>query len=165
MIQVTVGGIALDAAGQHVILLRPVDALAGQGRILPIWIGALEATAILIAVEGAATPRPLTHDLFHSALEALDAEVAGVRITRIEDGTFYAEIALSSPGGGRVVDARPSDAVALAVRGGAPIHVADDVLAEAGIVDIIAEGEEKEDVEEFRRFLDEVDPDDFRGEG
>lgn len=163
MVQVRVAGVALDQSGQHVILLKPIDELPGEGRILPIWIGAQEATSILIAVEGAATPRPLAHDLMRAMLETLGADVDRVEVTRIDDGTFYAEIGLRAGAGDLRVDARPSDAVALASRTGAPIWVADEVLEEAGVPDITGDGDESEEnVEEFKRFLDDVDPDDFR---
>lgn len=163
MVQVRVAGVAVDAVGDHVILLKPVDALPGEGRVLPIWIGSQEATSILIAVEGAEAPRPLAHDLMRAMLTALDAKVARVEVTRVEDGTFFAEVTLAADGV-VTLDARPSDAVALATRTGAPIFVADDVLDEAGIVDITADAVEdaEENVEEFKRFLENVDPDDFR---
>ncbi|RLK52957.1 bifunctional nuclease family protein [Microbacterium telephonicum] len=169
MVQVQVGGIALDAAGEHVILLRPVDVFPGQGRVLPIWIGAQEATSILIAVEGAAAPRPLAHDLMRTMLTTLGATVERVEVTRIEDGTFYAEVSLRGTDGAvQRIDARPSDAVALASRTAAPIFVADEVLATAGIVDVIGDDVEPPEslergVEEFKRFLDEIDPEDFKG--
>jgi len=97
MVQVRAAGVALDQSGQHVILLKPIDELPGEGWILPIWIGAQEATSILIAVEGAATPRPLSHDLMRAMLETLGADVDRVEVTRIDDGTFYAEIGLRDP--------------------------------------------------------------------
>ncbi|MCK6080312.1 bifunctional nuclease family protein [Microbacterium sp. EYE_5] len=164
MVQVRVAGVAVDAAGDHVILLKPLDALPGAGRVLPIWIGAQEATSILIAIEGAQAPRPLAHDLMRAIVTATDAAVERVEVTRIESGTFFAEVTLSLAAGTVALDARPSDAVALAARSGAPIFVADDVIDEAGIADITGEDEDpEENVEEFRRFLDDVDPDDFRG--
>ena len=166
MVQVRVAGVALDASGQHVILLKPIDELPGEGRVLPIWIGAQEATAILIAVEGARAPRPLAHDLMRAMLEATDAGVDRIEVTRIDDGTFYAEITLQTPVGVRVLDARPSDAIALASRTGAVVWVADDVMDEAGVPGLIVEAGEGEDAEEnlaeFKEFLEHVDPDDFR---
>jgi bifunctional DNase/RNase len=172
MVQVRVLGVALDAAEQHVILLKPIGDPEGSGRVLPVWIGAQEATSILIAIEGAPAPRPLAHDLMVSLLASLEGSVDRVEITRIDDGTYYAEVTLSTPHGVRIIDARPSDAVALACRTGAAIWVADDVLARAGIPDTISatdadapvDGEDaEEEVEEFRRFLDDVDPEDFQG--
>jgi bifunctional DNase/RNase len=162
MVQVRVAGVALDSAGQHVILLKPIDELPGEGRILPIWIGAQEASSILIAVEGAVAPRPLAHDLMLSMLQSLDATVQQVAITRLEDGTFYAEVTLETPTGQRTIDARPSDAVALASRASAPVFVADEVLAEAGVPGVVVETDEEASLEEFQRFLEDVDPDDFR---
>jgi len=167
MIQVRVAGVALDPTGQHVILLKPLDEIPGEGSILPIWIGQMEATSILVAVEGAPVTRPLAHDLMRSLLESLGAAVARVAVTRIEDGTFYAEVTLSSPDGDRFVDARPSDAVALASRVGAPIWVAEEVMDDAGVPDTVTEVEgevdSEERLDEFKRFLEDVDPDDFSG--
>jgi bifunctional DNase/RNase len=162
MVQVRVAGVALDGAGQHVILLKPLDDAEGDDRVLPIWIGPQEATSILIAVEGAQTPRPLTHDLIRSLLDALEAVVERVEVTRLDDGTYYAEIAVRAGEVVHVIDARPSDAVAVASRTGAPLFVADEVLAEAGVPGLIVQGEEEDAVEEFQRFLEEVDPDDFK---
>lgn len=170
MVQVRVAGVALDATQQHVILLKPIDELPGEGQILPIWIGQQEATSILIAIEGAEVPRPLAHDLMRSMLEALGAEVTRVEVSRIDDGTFYAEITLTTATGQRVVDSRPSDAVALASRVGAPIWVADAVMEEAGMADNVTEADDGEEPEtdlserldEFKRFIDDVDPEDFR---
>ncbi|KRE22476.1 bifunctional nuclease family protein [Agromyces sp. Soil535] len=168
MVQVRVLGIALDAARQHIVLLKPLLEEPGTGRILPIWIGEQEATSILIALGGGEAPRPLSHDLMKTLLETLGAEVEKVEVTRIEDGTFFAEITLTTPSGRRVVDARPSDSVALAVRFQAPIWVADELLDEAGIpAEMVDQGsdeeEEKEKLDEFKRFLEDVDPEDFQG--
>ena len=132
MVQVRVAGVALDASRQHVILLKPVDEIPGAGKVLPIWIGEQEATSILVAVEGAPTPRPLAHDLMKTLLESMGGAVDRVEVTRIEEGTFYAEVTVTTALGARVVDARPSDAVALASRTGSSIWVADAVMDEAG---------------------------------
>jgi bifunctional DNase/RNase len=161
VVQVRVAGVALDASGQHVLLLKPVDQLPGDGLVLPIWIGQLEATSILVAVENADVPRPLAHDLMRLMLEALDASTSRVEVTRIDDGTFYAAITLSTPLGDRVVDARPSDAIALASRTGAPMWVADEVMADAGVPDVLTETDATERLDEFKRFLDDVEPEDF----
>ncbi|KAF2413984.1 hypothetical protein B1729_06825 [Microbacterium sp. B35-04] len=161
MVQVRVAGVALDASGQHVLLLKPVDQIPGDGLVLPIWIGQLEATSILVAVENADVPRPLAHDLMGLMLTALDASATRVEVTRIEDGTFFAEITLSTALGDRIVDARPSDAIALASRVGAPMWVADEVLAEAGVPDVLTETDASQRLDEFKRFLDEVEPEDF----
>ncbi len=161
MVQVRVAGVALDATHQHVLLLKPIEELPGSGSVLPVWIGQLEATSILVAVEGAATPRPLAHDLMRRMLEASGAELVRVEVARIEDGTFYADVTLSTAAGERVVDARPSDAIALATRVGTPIWVADAVMAEAGVADFLPEEDASEHLEEFKRFLDDIEPEDF----
>lgn len=165
MVQVRVLGIALDAARQHIVLLKPLLEEEGvDPRVLPIWIGQQEATSILIAISGEEAPRPLSHDLMKLMLDTLDTRVVRVEVTRIEEGTFYAEITLTGPSGVYVVDARPSDAVALAVRVEAPIWVADDVLDAAGIPAELAEDRNEEtELDEFKRFLDDVDPEDFQG--
>jgi bifunctional DNase/RNase len=169
MVQVRVIGVARDTEQQHVILLKPVDEPAAEGRMLPVWIGEQEATAIIVAVQGSPTPRPLAHDLMVKMLVELEAEVDRVEVTRIEDGTYFAEITLFTPHGVRVIDARPSDAIALASRTRTPIWVADEVLEVAGVADTVSEPEdaearsEDEELADFRRFLDDVEPDDFTG--
>ncbi len=165
MVEVRVAGIAQDALGQFVLLLKPVGEEAGSGRILPVWIGQQEATSILVAVEGAETPRPLSHDLMVRLVDAVGARVERVEVTRVEDRTFYAEIVLATPAGPRVIDARPSDAIAIARRADAPLHVAEAVLEEAGVPDSMTEsaGSAEEKLAEFRKFLDDVEPEDFSG--
>jgi len=166
MVQVRVLGVALDAARQHIVLLKPLLEEAGTGRVLHIWIGAQEATSILIAIQGEEAPRPLSHDLMKMLLDAVDSKIERVEVTRIEDGTFYAELSISGPTGTYRMDARPSDSVALASRTGAPLFVADEVLDEAGIpAEMVEPHEESEEekLEEFKKFLDDVDPEDFQG--
>ncbi|MDI6843202.1 MAG: bifunctional nuclease family protein [Anaerosomatales bacterium] len=163
MIEVRIASLNADAAtGQPIVLLKPLeDELLGfDGRLLPIWIGHPEATAILLALEGEEFPRPLTHDLLKAAIDALGARVMRVAVTRLEAGTYYAEIVLSTDGGNVVLDARPSDSIALAVRCGCPIYVAEDVFAEAA-VHIETEEDVEEELRRFREFLDHVDPSDF----
>ncbi|MET4637963.1 bifunctional nuclease family protein [Mycetocola sp. 2940] len=163
-VQVHIVGVAVDSSAQHLILLKPLDDDAG--RMLPIWIGPQEATSILIAVEGAHAPRPLSHDLMKTLLEAVGASVERVDVTKIEDGTFYAEISLRTQSGRLVLDSRPSDAIAIAARVDAPIWVNDDVLEEAGIADENEKADpvdEEARLDEFRKFLDDVDPEDFQG--
>jgi bifunctional DNase/RNase len=164
MVQVRIIGLAVDTRAQPVILLKPILSEPGTGKILPIWIGAQEATSIFIAIEGAHAPRPLAHDLMKNLLEEVAATVDKVEVTRIDEGTFYAEITLRTQGGVRLIDSRPSDAIALAARVDAPIWVDDDVLEEAGIEDELDHSaEEDEKLAEFKKFLDEVDPEDFQG--
>jgi hypothetical protein len=161
VVEVRVASLALDPrSSQPVIILKPLDDELG-GRLLPIWIGHPEATAILLAIEGVETPRPMTHDLLRSVVESLDAHVERVEITRVEEGTFYAALVLRGEERVRVLDARPSDSIALAMRVGAPIFVAEEVLDAAAITDEPVD--EDAAVEEFRRFLESVDPEDFQG--
>jgi bifunctional DNase/RNase len=159
--QVRVAGVALDASGQHVLLLKPIDQLPGEGMVLPIWIGQLEATSILVAVEQAPVPRPLAHDLMRTMIETFGAELSRAEVTRIDDGTFYAELTLTAGERTFSVDARPSDAVALASRTGAGIWVAEAVMEEAGVPDVLTETDASERLDEFKKFLDDVEPEDF----
>jgi hypothetical protein len=143
-------------SNQPIVLLREVD---GE-RYLPIWIGAVEATAIAFAQQGVTPARPMTHDLFKDVIEAVGAQLEQVRITEIRDSTYYAELVFS---GGIRVSSRPSDSIALALRTGTPIFAADPLLDEVGI--IIADGsddeEQEDELEKFREFLDHVSPEDF----
>ena len=155
MKRVEVLGVRVEMpSNQPIVLLREVE---GE-RYLPIWIGAHEATAIAYVQQGVVPPRPLTHDLLKDVIEGVGRSLVGVRITRLEDGVFYAELDLGS---GAVVSARPSDAIALALRTDSPVDVDDAVMDEAGVL-IPQEGEDEEDeVERFREFLDQVTPEDF----
>lgn len=145
-----------------IVLLRETDG----ARYLPIWVGAVEATAIAYAQQGITPPRPLTHDLMKDVLGALSAELTLVTITELRDGVFYALMDLSN---GSQVSARPSDAIAIALRTDTPIVGTEAVLDEAGVEIPDAEmsdDEEPEDtVEKFREFLDQVTPEDFAGPG
>lgn len=136
---------------QPLVLLREIDG----GRYLPIWIGAVEASAIAYAQQGTATPRPLTHELMQHLVEALGDELDEVRIVDVRDGIFFALLVFSS---GVEVEARPSDSIALALRAGARVVCTEDVLDEAGIQ---ATTDEDQEIEKFREFLDEVSPEDF----
>lgn len=163
MIHVRIAALSLDStSNQPVILLRPVEEPDGEGRLLPIWIGQAEATAILLALQGVDTPRPMTHDLLKGVLDSVDFSVDRVEITRLDEGTFYAALVLRGEERSIAVDARPSDSIALAVRAGAPIFVAESVLDEAAIPEE-PDFDEEAAVEEFREFLDHVDPSDFQG--
>jgi len=161
--QVRIASLALDPRNnQPVVLLKPLDEEAGEGRLLPIWIGHPEATAILLALEGVETPRPMTHDLMLSLVTTLESFVERVEITRVDEGTFYAGIVLRSEDATRVVDARPSDSIALAIRAGAPIFVSAEVLEAAAVADeTTGEVDEEAELAAFRDFLDHVDPEDF----
>lgn len=138
------------------LLLREAD---GDRRILPIFIGGPEATAIAFALEEVETPRPMTHDLMKDMLDELGARIDRVVVTELRDATFYAEIIVSAAGVVHSVSARPSDAVALAVRYGAPVFAEEGVLEEAGRTSV--EGAPEAIVEQFREFIDQVNPEDF----
>jgi bifunctional DNase/RNase len=148
-----------------VVLLEEV----GGGRTLFIFIGNPEADAIVKAMRGSVPPRPLTHDLFRDVLSSLDAEVEKVVVTELRmdsegNGTFFAELHLLQAERRCIVSARPSDAIALAARMGAPIFVDDAVLEAEGVVlqsDDGEEGEEEELVEQFHDFIEGVRPEDF----
>lgn len=141
---------------------------SGDGRTVPIFIGATEATAIALALDEVDTPRPMTHDLLVELLSSLDVELSAVVVTELRDKTFYAELHLRRKGQGGdpiVLSARPSDAVAVAVRTGTSIYASDAVIEEAGYVegdDEDAESDGPEEVvEEFKEFLDTISPEDF----
>lgn len=140
-------------ANQPVVLLKEADGV----RYLPIWIGAVEASAIAFEQQGVQTPRPLTHDLLKNVIGALGATLEQVLITELRDDVFYAELRFS---GGATVSARPSDAIALALRTGTPIVGDESVLAAAGIS---IPDEDEDEVERFREFLDTISADDFAG--
>jgi bifunctional DNase/RNase len=151
-VKVNVVGVRVEMpTNQPIILLQDQEG----DRYLPIWVGAVEATAIAFAQQGIKPPRPLTHDLFTDVLKTLQANLQEVRITSLKDGVFYAEIEF---GGGQVLSSRPSDAIALALRNDSSIFVAEEVLSAAGI-DIPAE--EEDELDKFREFLDQVKPEDF----
>ncbi|MFA9272723.1 MAG: bifunctional nuclease family protein, partial [Baekduiaceae bacterium] len=121
-------GVSFDMVGkQPIVLLKTVD----SNKFLPIWIGHPEAAAILMKLQGASTPRPMTHDLLVDVLGELEAKCTQVSVTELRDNTFFATITLTTGSVDHNIDARPSDALALAVRAGAPIYVAAEVLAES----------------------------------
>ena len=152
MREVDVIGVRVEMpSNQPIVLLREV---AGD-RYLPIWIGAVEATAIAFAQQGVVPPRPLTHDLIKDLLSATGNDLSEVRITEMKDGIFYAVLVFGS---GVEVSARPSDSIALALRTGTPIYGSDGVLDDAGIA---IPDEQEDEVEKFREFLDQISPEDF----
>src|SRR5215216_1673118 len=156
--RMTIYGVSFDMVGkQPIVLLKTVDG----NKFLPIWIGHPEAAAILMKLQVASTPRPMTHDLLSDVLEQLDAKCERVSVTELRDNTFYAQITISVNGSEVEIDSRPSDAIALAVRTQAPIFAADDVIEESSI-EFEHEVEDTEEVvEKFKDFLDQVTPEDF----
>ena len=173
MKELEVVGVRLEVpSSQPVVLLREI----GTQRHLPIWVGTPEATSIALAQEGVAPPRPLTHDLFLSLLRELNEQFESVHITNVDDGVFYATINLAS---GLELDARPSDAIAIALRSGAPVFASETLLETAGVQidDQVTAGPEddgaaaaadrppvaEEELQKFREFLADVTPEDFEG--
>ena len=145
-------GVRLEMpSNQPIVLLRETN----SDRYLPIWIGAPEATAIAFAQQGLTPPRPLSHDLMKEILGATGVSLSSVKITELRDGVFYADLVLSS---GVEVSARPSDAIALALRTGSPIFGEEALLEEVGVS---IPDESDDEVERFREFLDTVTPEDF----
>lgn len=137
-----------------IVLLREREG----ARYVPIWIGAPEATAIAYAQQGVEPPRPLTHDLMVTVIQDLGHEMTAVHITELREGTFLAELHFDS---GVVVSARPSDAIALALRSATPILAREELLDEVGVTMAV---EEEDEVERFREFLDTVSAEDFEAE-
>jgi uncharacterized protein len=150
--EVDVVGVRVEMpSNQPIVLLRE----SSGERYLPIWVGAVEATAIAFAQQGVVPPRPLTHDLLKDLLDATGHELIEVQITEVRDGVFYATLVL---GDGVEVSARPSDSIALALRTGSRIVCSEEVLDEAGLA---VPDDQEEEVEKFREFLDQINPEDF----
>ncbi len=157
--------VALDQANNPVVLLVDEE----EQVMLPIWIGQAEALAIAMRLQSVQPPRPMTHDLLQAALEQLSVKVTRVVVSDIRDATYFAEIHLVRDGDSVVVDSRPSDAIALALRADAPIFVGEKVAAQAiPLRQVVEEGEEGEgtskeaEVAEFKKFLERVKPGDFK---
>ena len=161
MQEMVIYGVSFDLGSkQPIVLLKTADG----NRFLPIWIGHPEAAAILMKLQGASTPRPMTHDLVADMLEQLDAQVIRITVTELKESTFYASITVQQNGSEVEIDSRPSDAIALAVRAEAPIFAADDVIEESAIEfegEEVTEEEIEEKVTEFKQFLNQVTPDQF----
>ncbi len=165
MKEVTLLGIQLEATtGSPVLVLEEAE---GRQRLLPLFIGAPEAASIALALSGAEPPRPLTHDLLVHTIDAVGGHVERAEVTGYDEGMFLAELVVAVPGAEHRIDARPSDAIAVAIRTGAPVFVDDDVLDEAGAEPPPPEPEDGEhevdeaELDEFRAFLEDLSPDDF----
>jgi bifunctional DNase/RNase len=161
MIEMELVGVRVEMpSSSPIALLREIG---GDHRILPIFIGAPEATAIAFALEEVVTPRPMTHDLFREVLDDLGVSIEKITVTELRDGVFHAELELNARDGVHTVSSRPSDAIALAARTGSPIYATEAVLTDAGYLEEdVASGEDPEEVvEEFKEFIDSVNPEDF----
>jgi hypothetical protein len=158
MQEMVVYGVSFDMVGkQPIVLLKTAEG----NKFLPIWIGHPEAAAILMKLQGASTPRPMTHDLLTEILGQVNARIVQIAVTELKDNTFYAEITLALDGTELKIDSRPSDAIALAVRAGAPIFAAEAVIEESAIEFEHEDVNEDEIVDEFKKFLEDVNPEDF----
>ena len=160
LIPMEVVGVRVEMpSNQPIVLLKEIDG----SRFVPLWVGAVEATAIAFAQQGVEPPRPLTHDLMNNLLDLLDATLTAVHLTEIKDGIFFATMLLRDSSGGQLtLSARPSDAIALAVRSHSNILATQELLDEVGIQIPQGDGENQE-VEKFREFLDQINPEDFVG--
>jgi uncharacterized protein len=168
MREMTLYGVSFEPIGkQPIVLLKTTD----DDKFLPIWIGHPEAASILMKLQGATPPRPMTHDLLTDVIGELQGEIVKVEVTELRENTFYATITIVQDGRELEIDSRPSDAIALAVRCDAQIFASEDVIAESGI-EFQADDEEQPglvtassladlDPAEFRRFLETVTPEEF----
>jgi len=155
LIEMQIKGLMMDpVTGVPIVILRNAD----NQRVLPIWVGPVEANAIALQIENVTPPRPMTHDLLKNLLTELDARVQRVVITALRGNTFYAYLDIDRQGTRILVDARPSDALAVALRSRAPVFVEDSVLNQASSVEV---SNEEADRERLQRWLESLDPDDM----
>jgi uncharacterized protein len=153
-IEMTVKGLIIDPiTSMPIVILRDKE---GQ-RVLPIWVGGFEANAIMVQLENIPTPRPMTHDLLKNVIHDLKADILKIVVSDLKENTFYALIYLKVNGEAVAVDARPSDAIALALRSRAPIFVEDKVIDHARSADMTLE----EDSERLQKWLENLDPDEL----
>ena len=154
-IEMSIKGLMVDPiTNMPIVILRDKD---GQ-RVLPIWVGIFEANAIALQIENIATPRPMTHDLLRNVIHDLKAEVEKIVVCDLQENTFYALIYLALNGGTVAIDARPSDAIALALRTRAPIYVEDSVISHAERADFASD---KTDTDRIQKWLESLDPDEM----
>jgi bifunctional DNase/RNase len=155
LVRMVIKGLMLDPTSNvPIVILREEE---GQ-LFLPIWIGVFEANAIALRIEGVSPPRPLTHDLLQSVFDHLDARIERIEISDLKESTFFALIHVNRNGTASAIDARPSDAIALALRAEAPIFVRRDVLDRAKAVDLAAQAD---DDEKLKKWLEELAPEDL----
>ena len=155
LVQMTVRGIALDPiTNMPIIILKDSE----EKRALPIWVGIFEANAIALELEKIATPRPMTHDLIKNILDGLGATVQQIVVNDLKENTFFAVIEVNHNGNMLNIDARPSDAIALALRVNAPIFVTDKVVSKGKSMDI---AEDKEETDRWKEWLENLKPEDF----
>ena len=154
-IEMSVKGLTLDPlTNMPIVILKDMD----DKRVLPIWIGLFEANAIALELEKITTPRPMTHDLMRDLISGLTAIVTKIVVNDLKNNTFYAVIHLALNGNHFVVDSRPSDAIALALRSNAPIYVASEVINKARSIDM---SKETEETDQLKEWLENLKPEDF----
>ena len=154
-IEMTIKGLMVDPiTNMPIIILRD----KAEQRVLPIWVGVFEANAIALQIENVTTPRPMTHDLLRNVIHDLNASVQKIVVCDLQENTFYALIYLAMNGDTLTIDARPSDAIALALRTRAPIFVEESVIDNAKPFDVAAD---KPDAERLHKWLESLDPDDL----
>lgn len=167
VIEMQMVGVRVELPSNSPIVL--LQEQGGDERLLPIFIGGAEATAIALALDEVEPPRPMTHDLMRSILTELDVTLERVVITDLQDRTFFAELRLVGNGTKHTISSRPSDAMALAVRTSTPVFVEESVIDQAGYTANDDDGDEDDNqdpdevLEQFREFIDTVTPDDFDG--
>jgi bifunctional DNase/RNase len=164
MVRMEIYGVSFDLVGKTpIVLLKMVDG----NKFLPIWIGHPEAAAILMKMQDAPVPRPMTHDLVADIVQQLGGEVVSIAVTDLKDSTFFASITVRQNGDEIEIDSRPSDAIAIAIRLDVPIFVADEVMEESAVEFEGEEVSEEEMVSQFKQFLETVSPEEFAlgGEG
>ena len=162
LVQIELQGVRLEVPSQSpIMMLQEV----GEGeRVLPIYIGAPEASAIHYATEGIVPERPLTHDLLVNVVRGLGAEFSKIVITEVRDHTYYAELHFSFAGSEIVISSRPSDAVAVAIRTDTPIYASEDLLKEVSRRPVASSAESEEEIlDDFREFINSISPEDFEG--
>lgn len=154
-VEMTVKGLTLDPlTNMPIVILKDME----DKRVLPIWIGLFEANAIALELEKIPTPRPMTHDLIRDIISGVDATVSKIVVNDLKNNTFYAVIHILLNGSNVVIDSRPSDAIALALRIGAPIYVSTEVVNKAKSIDM---SEESEDSDQLKEWLENLKPEDF----
>ncbi|MFN7940629.1 MAG: bifunctional nuclease family protein [Thermoanaerobaculia bacterium] len=154
-VEMRIRGVLVDPSSDVPVVLLRDDA---QGVFLPIWIGAFEASAIAMAIEGIEVRRPMTHDLLRMSIESLGATLVRLEIWKLEEGTFFGRLRMTTASGEILIDSRPSDGLALALRCKAPVWVAKDVLQGALQLDLAIE---KRDEEKLRQWLENARPEDL----
>ena len=155
LIEMSIKGLMIDPiTNMPIVILRDAD----HQRILPIWVGPVEANAIALQIENVAPPRPMTHDLLKNLLIELGASLRRVVVNDLRDGTFYAYLELDRGGATFIIDSRPSDAIALSLRTRTPIFVNTKVLDQAKTMDVTTE---QADQERLQRWLESLDPDEM----